>query len=505
MNYVGAAAGGTLGFILGDIPGAVEGASIGANYGNKFTQSMKRSRSVSRGRTMARKPALRGRSISFGRRIKRAKNLYTKRFKKRRRGRKSYGASLRRAGYQAKRRKKVYFKSKKLRISRKFRRKVLRVITNSKFSGFYQHNSYTVHRASTDQGAQNVFQHSTVRVKDEQNPSDPDYACPLFSPSVFAYVAETLYGNANGPLYTDANHTIPVGGMLDTCVMNTAKIPVMKSWARFCIKNNYTFNVELKMYICSPKQKCGFYRNPIPTLTAASATPVDPLFDWFTQMDNLRYSYTSHYGTLMRQPQAKGQAAKTPAPYTGIAAYGADPRQLPWWNKHWKCDVEKFTIYPGQCIEKIVKGPRDMLIDMSRLWDQRMENQSGSVSTWFPGGGSFEEVQKWNQYVFWTSAPELSAFIPEGGTTKAGRVAWPDENDGEGILIEQKFYSKIGLPDEVARRNENAYQADDFLRENQKRDVLFIMNQPVKVGAYVTGDTIRTTQNSGVHEFTFTA
>ena len=504
MNYVGAAAGGTVGFIVGDIPGAYMGAKIG----NKLAQRMKRGRSVSRGRTSQRSGS-RSRSRTgmsvVRRRFKRIRYKSINRFGyKRSKLKKSYGGSLRKAGVQKSRRKRVYFKSRKLRITRKFKRKVLRVITNSKFSGFYQHNSYSVHRASLYNGCQNIIQHKKVFVKDQQNPASSFYSHPLFSPSIYGYVAEVLYGNAAGPSFAPGSLEVPVGGVGDSVIMSESKIPVIKSWARFCIKNNYTFNVELKMFTCSPKNKSFFYRANDPVSVPGAARSIDPVTDWVTQMDNLRYSYMSHYGTLIRQPQSKGQAAVTVDPHTGIRAYGADPRQIPWWNKHWKCDVEKFVIYPGQCIEKIVKGPRDMIVDMARLWNDRYVNQSGAISAWRPGGSAFEEIQKWNQYVFWTAVPELSAFIPNSGSITCGRIAWPDENDGEGILIEQKFYTKIGLPEDVARRNEAAYESGDFLRENQKRDVLFIMNEPVKTGSFVTGDGIRTTQNSGVHEFTFT-
>lgn len=516
-KYVGAASGGTLGYIAGGPWGAYIGGKLGYSAGKFFTSDSKMERynrferprvkvmwkSTSSERSARRKLyraiGRRSRSFSRGRRVhKRLVRGFGRRKTR-------TGGGLRKPFVKYPKRSKVGFKRRKLRISKKFRRKVLKVVTGSKYKGFFMWNTYT-HIVPVDH-KQTVHQSQCgFVVEDFQNTDIGKQTYPLFSPSVFASVAEILWGNLTGPDGVTTNYKVGCGASGDSSIFSQAKIPVINSWVRYCIKNNTSQVMEIKMFVCKPKVKSFMYHGMSPSGQSTDLSYIyDPILDWEKAQSDLYSDGFNRFEVLLQKQTLKGRLQTD-----GISTMDVDPRMFNWWNKKWTADVIKMKIMPGQCIEKIVKGPGDFVIDTFKLWRGALENNSSrAVSAIRPGGWTFEEIQKYNRYVFWIVKPEVSVVstaVVSGVPTGLGVGRIPNPNSlkqGEAIAIEQRMYYKLALPEKIGRWNEAAYQGGDILSENQMRDTFFCQySKQERVNA--TGSIWQNTQTAGVEIFTQT-
>jgi len=178
----------------------------------------------------------------------------------------------------------------------------------------------------------------------------------------------------------------------------------------------------------------------------------------------------------------------------------SDPRQYPYWNQWWSCDVVKMKIYPGQCIEKIVKGPEDLMIDMSKLWKTGPTGTAPANTLGvIPKGSDFTEIQPYSRFVFFIYKPEIAGLaVGSPISLQAARQFEPSSiGDAQAILWEQKMYARLGKPEQIGRWNENAYESADIVVNNNDRDVFFLMNSTeTREGVY------NNIQNSGVVSFT---
>lgn len=489
------ASGATLGYIVGGVPGSITGYKLARSYTESMQHRLKRKRglNVHTKRTKWTAKKIRGKAKVFIRSGKRQKVA-----------RGSKVGSLRKAVAHYPRKSHTKQLGKRLRISRKFRKRVIKVLTQSKYKGYFQYNSYSFFPANVSPGGQFIHQPAAILVTDGQN-TTANSAAPLFSPTIFARIAEGLWGAAPLPDSSPNPLIIPVGTADDNSMaMMTAKIPIIDSWMKYCIKNNSNNTVEIKMYICKPKMRSSYYRylNPTTDTLNDQGHVVNPIDDWSTALELLRRPLVSGYGTTVLSARLKGQASTDLTPYDGIRTYGMDPRQFHWFNKHWKTDVVKFKVYPGQCIEKVVRGPRDILMDMQKLWRNPYQTNTSpvTVSTRRPAGWSFEEVQKWNRYVFFTSAPEINlGQTGSVGQISCGRYPNPVQYaEGQVIGVEAKMYVKLGKPENLMRYNEAEHQGSLPLIGNMDHDVYYLQNE---IAPLVTSGFVSNTQNSGVIVF----
>lgn len=502
-EYAGAAAGGTLGFILGDVPGATLGALNGAGLTRIMERGRKRTRVESpvwygsAKRRSGSRLSVRWKSTSRSR-SGRSQRLQLAKIGRRLKYRNQY-PTLRRATMKG-RQKKTKFKHKRIRISNKFRKKVRKVVQSIKNKGFFQWTSYAASITSNGTGTpsrsvQEVIMIRNHTLKDLQNPQ-PTQISPLFSPSLFASMCNVLWANGAGPSNVDTVWDSCVGGN-DVGLFQYAKIPVIKSWMKYCIKNNTTNTAEIKMYICKPKSRSAIYRflDPTKDTTGDIAYMADPLQDWLYAIRQGTKTSFTQFGVRNRNPLIKGLHT-TQETFT----MDTDPRQYPYFNQWWKTDVVKMKIYPGQCVEKIVKGPEDIMIDMSKLWktgpDGNLPNSTAAV---IPPGWDFTEIQPYCRFVFFVYKPELACVnVGAPGTLKGVRQFEPSSTtDAQAIVWEQKMYAKLGKPDQIGRWNEATYELGDILVDNNHRDVFFIQNSVTDA----TG-TYNNIQNSGVSSFT---
>ncbi|QGH72925.1 MAG: putative capsid protein [CRESS virus sp. ctf7a5] len=517
MEYVGGASGGVIGYISGGPWGAYSGASLGYAAGKNFTSNsqMERGRSRVRGLTPVRVRwgstsrerkwkqhnlraiSRQSRSWSRGRELKHTRRRLG--FKKRT----VRGGGLRRPVVKYPKRSKVGFKRRKIRISKKFRRKVMKIVTGSKYKGFFMWNTYTNVTLATHK--QTVHQAQCgFNVQDLQNPDLGKTTYPLFSPSVFSAVAETLWGSKAGPLSTATSYVTGVGNNEESNIFSFAKIPVINSWVRYCMKNNTSQVLEVKMFVCKPKVASFMYHGMNPAGQSTDLAFVyDPILDWEKAQSDLYADGVSRYDVLLQKQTLKGRLQTD-----GISTMDVDPRMFTWWNKKWKADVIKMKIMPGQCIEKIVKGPGDFVVDTFKLWRGALENNSSrTVENLRPAGWTFEEIQKYNRYVFWIVKPEIASVSTAvvGGVPSAigvGRIPNPEGFTGaECFAVEQRMYYKLALPEKMGRWNEVAYQSNDIISENQMRDVFFCQYSK-QDRANATGSIWQNTQTAGVDIFT---
>lgn len=523
-EYVGAISGGALGYISGGPWGAFIGGKLGY-YGGKFftpNSKMERGRSRVRGLTPVR---VRWRSTSDERKWKRynlraigrqtrswSRGRSLKRKLKLRRSYKSgyrrmKGGGLRTPVVKYPKRSKTSFRRRRVKISKKFRRKVLKVVTGSKHKGFFMWNTYTAGVLQSHR--QTVIRPTEIIVYDGQNTDEivPNPGThPIFSPTVFAAAAEVLFGPRVGPTNNSAIWNIPVGcmGGNDAIAVN-ARIPVINSWARYCLKNNSNIGMEVKMFICKPRVNSFMYHGMNPAGQSPDVFYLyDPIKDWEKAQGDLYADAVNSFGILTQKQTLKGVLQTD-----GISTMDVDPRMFTWWNKKWKADVIKMKISPGQCIEKIVKGPSDFVVDMFKLFRGANENNANKADAALrPGGWTFEEIQKYNRYVFFIVKPEISAAstqLLDGSPVVygAGRYFNPNSlKEGQTFLVENRLFYKIGLPEKFGRQNESAYNPD-WLVENQQRDTFFCQYQKYAQAAG-TGSIWVNTQNAGVTSFTET-
>lgn len=416
--------------------------------------------------------------------------------------RKSHYPGLRKPYIKYPKKSKVGFRRRRLRISKKFRRKVLKVVTGSKHKGFFMWNTFA--HSVIDSHKQTILQmKSGMNVQDFQNTDNGRVTYPLFSPTVFAAAAEIMWGSKPGPTQNTV-YTTGVGNNDESQIFAQARIPVINSWVRYCIKNNSSSTLEVKMFVCKPKIPSFMYHGLSPTgQTPDDAFLYDPIEDWKKAQSDLYSDGVSRFDVLLQKQTLKGLFQTE-----GINTMDVDPRMFTWWNKFWKADVIKMKIMPGQCVEKIVKGPSDFVIDMFKLWRGALENNTGrAVSAVRPAGWTFEEIQKYNRYVFFIAKPEIASYsydILDGDvlTLAVGRTSNPNSlQEAQCLAVEQRMYYKLALPEKLGRWNEAAYQSNDVISENQMRDVFYCQYEKLPQEPGI-GSIWQNTQNAGVSQFT---
>jgi len=148
--------------------------------------------------------------------------------------------------------------------------------------------------------------------------------------------------------------------------------------------------------------------------------------------------------------------------------------------------------------------------DMAKLWRGALADNSGlSVGAIRPAGWMFEEIQKYNRYVFFIAKPEVSIVSTSVGSgvptsLGAGRINNPNGfKEGQVLAIENRLCIKLGLPEKMGRWQEGNYQNSDIISENHQRDVFFSQYQKY-TQVEATGSIWQNTQTAGVVSFTET-
>lgn len=489
MEFVAGVSGGTLGYIVGDIPGAIAGYRLG----KKLTQNMKR-----RGVVKKYTKRMKRRKVSHtlpGRRItKHVRKIKIRNVK----------ASGRTPAIHRKKHLKTKFRSQRLKITKKFRKKVKHIILGNRPIGFVKVQTYENTNPQPALNGQAVDGFSGIGVQDYSYTGGgqitPTLSSVFFSPSQFIEAASFMWNGVGLPSVSSVWNA-SVGNTNNRFMQYGQKIPVVKSWLKMCFKNNTTRVLDVKLYIAKPKFVGNMYNDlnpsaqPVADLNALQYN--SPVNDWQKGLYNgVGTGTTAGANSVITSTPyilgAPGVVTPFESAGTGIWHIGEDPRTVRYYKSKWTTDVIKMKIYPGQCIDQVLKGPSDLIVNTDTLWSTADGPSPG------PKGYLFKEIQKYCRFVFWTVNEDLVNYKTVDNDFKAGHYP-SDFSKGEGLISECKYYMKLGMPESVLRKNEEAYRTGT-ITANYRHDSYcsFIVNQAAPNAVPVIGNVT----NMGVSEFT---
>lgn len=485
MNY-GSASAATVGYILGDVPGAYIGYkafnALKKTYPMKY-QKKKISRELHQpyhhtGSKYKKKHApLKKRKYKKYpvKQIKHAKTLRhpgVKKLKKR---------SLKQRGH------------KRVKISKKFRLKVKKIVAGMKPRGFTIHTVFDYENVQVGLNQQTVTPMPTQLGNigfyiDGTGYHSEAVLGLLFTPTWFLQQASILWNNYGAPNYSggtwvNGQLANPVGGNM--LPWRGTKVPVVKSWARYCIKNNTTRLAYVKVYNCKPK-----FRGPLVlNNNKTGGQPQDAYSDWILASRSASIAdvgtQLTNVTTYINPDSTGGGAGYLTSPNT----YKEDPRHNPYWSSRWTCEITKLAIEPGQCIPFIVKGPSDTVIDYNKI-GPALYTQAATPGIDNSNTPVFQDIQPWVRSVFFVMNHEMCSYKSSAAWKTGLAPSLEFSSDGEGLLVETSVYTKVLCPEIVGRVNESTFQASVTQNNNLRVD-----RYGNFVYSYGTSDGIATTLN----------
>jgi len=236
------------------------------------------------------------------------------------------------------------------------------------------------------------------------------------------------------------------------------KYTLVDNKANITIRNNSQRAVYFQMYTCEPK----YMRNINFTMNTLSCPPMQDWLDILSVDAGAEISGTITTGTTTTDNPASG-APKVNISGITPTTFGALPEQCPAWRQLWKFDKSLIKIEPGQTHKHQVKG------------------NTGTVN-WnkFYKDSVFQNIQKWNRYVFfiakndmtWSSTAKVNT---DPVTDYVGPGNWQDSAAsilaGAGIYFRiEKFY-KFTMPEPTGAKT------TDFNDGSGNRVTNLVLNQ----------------------------
>nr|UOF80453.1 putative capsid protein [Cressdnaviricota sp.] len=416
MSYAGAVSGGILGYIVGDVPGAIKGARLGYNARESVQSYLNKMAPVTRKRKLS--------LVQYSsNKKKQTVPKHTFRIVKQ----KSYSYipkkssvssvvprtgsssnSIRAARVRNTVNKKVTAKkSKKVKVSKKFRAQVNQVLTSKTCVGTYTEITYALAQLPQNRGGQ---QHATS-------------CCPnigsgagetLFSPLEVLDAASVLFNNKTAS--QDAKATASGLGVsvgIDSLDGRTEKIQVLKSSYSIVFKNNTRRTIIMQLYEVTPKNR----QNVVEMGSAGS--------QWYNCMTN---EATVPAGSLMTS--AINLAGATPN------TLYVTPKTCKPYMKLWNVERHDITLDPGQTYDHYMEGPTG-LYDFAKYWKP---DATGSADEFY------NHIPSKTRSVFATYRYDIVARAgPDNTAGLPGR--WGSDILNEGLYMEYRKYFKLTCPE----------------------------------------------------------
>lgn len=322
---------------------------------------------------------------------------------------------------------------KKVRVSKPLRQKIQKVLDGDKIYGTGR-CLITGGRVSVNPPSaieQNVF---ALPIPD----ADDVQIGMLFDPQFIMYVASRLW---NGRPVTGTDLLTGSWSNVNTSYSNGGEwsnftkqlgsnrsafcVDVHNLKAKITIKNNTNRTQYLKMYECKPKYPCRF--DPPGGLGKSK-----PHVDWDQGLDSDYHAKIKGF-----EPQSLDLASGINFGTGTLGSVGAStmyakPGICQAWNKQWSYNAYDIILEAGQLHQHWVQG------------DVGEYDFSKYYATDETGGFVFNNIQKTNRHIFFTSVPEM-ATITNSAIGQSGRLL--SSNGGDKFLFETEIFCSMSMPE----------------------------------------------------------
>ena len=188
------------------------------------------------------------------------------------------------------------------------------------------------------------------------------------------------------------------------------KCHIHNSYVSLLYKNNSQRTYTIKVMVIAPRRK---------------DVNNEPKGDWNVQLSNNAPGAT--------YDPADSSVARNLNTMT-YETMGAMPTRLDGWNANWKTEIHTLVLQPGQEQTLFVQGPKNVTLDLQKEY-QGNASQANWIHT------------RWVMNIYYADlvATNLGAIgrYAEAGQAVGGAF------DGNGVLVEQKFTYKIGMPEQT--------------------------------------------------------
>jgi len=326
-------------------------------------------------------------------------------------------------------------KPAKVRITRKFRKQVVKALEPSKSHGKYVEMSTYYNEFDVENGGkQMVYRLGHYSGVDTY----------IFNPMRVWHAANVLW-NAKAP-FENSQYTASYNDSVGDIYFNLAntKINVKNSYATYHIKNNSKRCLFIDLYELSPKNNM-FH-----------PTDKDALSQW---LDNMALE-TYDSGELINPTKSTNILAATP--YTlGMTPNFCKPFMAKW-------NVEKHTVVmePGQTHAHFVQGPADVMYDFAKF--RKVGNDDPNVK--------FQDVQKkFTRQLLMVVRTDLVRTTDSALRAGVNDLSGELSNNKQGILVEWKHYFHLECPEQVGGTITTA-SGNSGMTLDKRRDVYAYKN-----------------------------
>lgn len=319
--------------------------------------------------------------------------------------------STRQAAVKHQRKKNVSIKKpKKVRVSPKFRKQVVKALEPSKFYGKYHEMGagYYTFPISLG-GGQYVFRPGHYSGLDQY----------LFNPMRVWHAANVLWNSK--PESEQAQYTNYIPALQSNYYnLDNFKINVKNSYTTYHIKNNSKRTWILTLYECAPKHNM------------SHLIEKDVYSQWLDSMSFDQGVPLTATGEIINPTFIRNVNACTPA------TLGVTPGVTPQLNTKWSFEKHDIILDPGQTYVHYVQGPADTIYDFAKFRKQVSNVASQALEN------QFCDIQK-NK----TRQVLIVAKMDLVRNTAAAVRSGIDEADAQNLLIEYKNYFHLECPEQT--------------------------------------------------------
>lgn len=337
--------------------------------------------------------------------------------------------STRQAGVKHQRKKNVSLKKpKKVRVTPKFRKQVVKALEPSKFYGKYHEMGagyYTFPIALG--GGQYVFRPGHYSGLDQY----------LFNPMRVWHAANVLWNSKAESEQAQYTNYIP-DFQSNFYNLDNTKIHVKNSYAIYHVKNNSKRTWILTLYECAPKRNM------------SHLIEKDAYSQWIDSMQFDRGVPLTADGEVVNPTYIRNVNACTPN------TLGVTPGVTPQLNTKWAFEKHEIVLDPGQTYVHYVQGPADTIYDYAKF-----RSQISNVTT--DKENMFMDIQK-NK----TRQVLIVAKMDLVRNTETAVRAGIAEGDAQNLLIEYKNYFHLECPEQTGGRFDSTAGNKNFSLGKQR-------------------------------------
>lgn len=363
-----------------------------------------------------------------------------------------------RRGFKKGKFRKTKFRGRKIKIGRKFRKKVKHIIDTTRPSVFYQVNTFDSHPI---QGTASETQYySTLPLSIGVGTGLQGFC---FTPDEYLVIASEMFGRKT-PQTTGTSITYNVAAS-DVVPAIGTKIFVKKSWHVMKFKNNFERTITIKLYVGKPKFTS--------TLTLDDGAQPSILND-------------TAYALTQGLVDVDGVVAPWNVSGSTLASYKLDPRSFKYVTQRWSIDCIKMTLSPGQMMKQVIKGPRDMVLDYKKFYSSNFAS---------PTLNNFQSIQKFARNLAIIVYPEptnyaseLSPAVYQAGLPYYAGMFVP--SGPQGLIVEHNRFHQICCPDTLIS---NAESLPHYAEQKVDKYYNVTIDTPA-----VEGTRVYTVENGGI-------